>query len=85
MKVIHGKYEYECLRAVKGPNYIKLLDEYNTVILSIGNISDFSEFVAEDGEFEIERSIEEQIKELKEIQQEQDELMAMLLYGDGER
>ena len=49
--VFNGK-SYECARAVKGVDYVKLYDENNAVIIAFSGISDFSAFTLTEGEWE---------------------------------
>lgn len=49
--VFNGK-SYECARAVKGVDYIKLYDENNAQIIAFWGISDFSAFTLTEGEWE---------------------------------
>lgn len=49
--VFNGK-SYECSRAVKGVNYIKLYDDNNKPIIAFQGISDFSAFTLQEGTWE---------------------------------
>ena len=43
--------EYSCAKAIKGPDYIHLLDEFNILIVAFDGIVDFSLFSIADGEW----------------------------------
>ena len=50
--IVFGENSYECARAVKGVDYIKLYDENNNIIVAFYGISDFSAFTLQEGEWE---------------------------------
>lgn len=50
--VVFNGNSYECARAVKGVDYIKLYDENNAPVVAFYKISDFSAFTLEEGMWE---------------------------------
>lgn len=52
IKVTFGENTYECSRAVRGVNYIRLYDENNILIVSFEGVSDTTQFIIKDGEWE---------------------------------
>ena len=56
IKVTYEETVYECTRAVKGVNYIRLYDSSNSLVAAFEGVSDFSMFTIEDGEWETGRS-----------------------------
>lgn len=43
--------EYQCAKAIKGPDYIKLYDEHGNVIATFYGISDFSDYTIDGGDW----------------------------------
>jgi hypothetical protein len=44
-------YAFDCATAIKGEDYIHLLDENGTLIVSLEGIADFSVFTLTNGEY----------------------------------
>lgn len=51
-KVLYGDTLYECAKAVRGVDYVKLYDENNTLIIAFHEILDFSAFTLQEGSWE---------------------------------
>lgn len=49
LKYLDGSYD--CATAIKGPDYIRLLDENGVMVATFDNITDFSGFVLENGSY----------------------------------
>lgn len=50
--VVFNENSYECARAVKGVDYVKLYDENDSLIIAFYGISDFSAFTLQEGAWE---------------------------------
>lgn len=49
--VMYRDISFECTKAIKGENYIHLLDEDGTMIAAFDGVSEFSNFSISDGEW----------------------------------